>query len=566
MNGAISEHKRRMKYISMFPPPPLGTTAREKLDKLISPLLQDADLDKEVRKRFKKATSIINAQLENGAAFPIDNLLRDFLLEYNGRNFQHGLRSMPSSFNVMEAFFEYVPDLSIFMLPQEKDHLFHSIEFLDYVTSGEAPSDYRDLLETLEEGVIYSYNLLNDVADITFKIRSGREYGIGGAAIVRHNSEISILLMSGEKTDIPKQTQELRENFVPMKPFPGKESIKPAEDRVMEAVPLLGNNQFWQTLVLSRVNLEDMTIDVRYVMIDMGNGYIIKSDDISILMSEVKNDFIEPSYEDTAKEMVKEIQDYDTLFELSKTSLYLPLFFEDHPDDILVENHPTKLFQRIKKRGKRKVKPKYIGPRERITHRPVSILRMPEYQYPNRTFHVSVPLKLEVSGFWRKLDPSQVGTDKHGRPIHGRTWVEKTLTWAQSEYAPEQLTTERHVAQLLPPSQNLDTPDRGYIYVMRSAAHAKDIFKIGLSRRSSEIRSAELSRTTGVPDQFLVVQEWEVSDCVKAERSIHQALSKYRMKPEREFFKAPYKVIVKTINEVLAEVEGTTSQIDNEEI
>jgi hypothetical protein len=566
MNDPISEHKRRMDYISMFAPPPLGTPSRETLDKWISSHPYDADFDKEMRKRFKKTTSIIDAQLENGASFPIDSLLRDFLLEYNGRNFQHGLRSMPSSFNVMEAFFEYVPDLSMFRLLQEKDHLFHSIEFLDYVTSGEAPIDCRDLLETLEERVIYSYNLLNNVADITFKIRTGREYGIGGAAIVRHNSEISILLMSGEKTAIPERTQELRENFAQVAPFPSKESIKPAEDRIMEAVPLLGNNQFWQTLVLSRVNLEDMTIDVRYVMIDIGNGYIIKSDDISILMSAVNKDFIEPRFEDTAKEMVKEIQDYETLFELSKTSLYLPLFFEDHSDDILVENHPTKLFQRIKKRGKRKVKPKYIGPREKITHRPVSILRMPEYQYPNRTFHVSVPLKLEVSGFWKKLDPSQVGIDKHGRPIHGRTWVEKTLTWAQSEFVPEQLVTERHTAGLFPSSRNLDTQERGYIYVMRSAAHAKDIFKIGLSRRSSEIRSAELSRATGVPDQFLIVQEWEVSDCVKAEKLIHQALLKYRMKPEREFFKAPYKVIVKAIGEVLVEVEGAPNHIDNEGI
>ncbi|MFC1860598.1 GIY-YIG nuclease family protein [Chloroflexota bacterium] len=119
---------------------------------------------------------------------------------------------------------------------------------------------------------------------------------------------------------------------------------------------------------------------------------------------------------------------------------------------------------------------------------------------------------------------------------------------------------------MFPSSRNLDTQEKGYIYVMRSAAHAKDIFKIGLSRRSSEIRSAELSRTTGVPDQFLIVQEWEVSDCVKAEKLIHHALLKYRMKPEREFFKAPYKVIVKVIGEVIVEVEGTPNHIDNKGI
>lgn len=157
--------------------------------------------------------------------------------------------------------------------------------------------------------------------------------------------------------------------------------------------------------------------------------------------------------------------------------------------------------------------------------------------------------KIETSGYWKQLGPRDVGRDKNGAVIHGRTWVSQTLSWVQEPTENETLVAAR--SRVISDSEN-----SGFIYVMRSAAHEKDIFKVGLTRRTSDIRSAELSRTTGSPDLFLVVQEWAVADCVAVERAVHQRLAKYRINPKREFFRAPYNIIFAAIDATLAELES----------
>jgi hypothetical protein len=466
---------------------------------------------------------------------------------------------MPTSFNVMEAFHEYVPELSMFRLLREVDHLLSFVEFLDYATSSEAPDGVTDVLGIMEDRVIYSYNVLNDPGDITFSISSGNEYGIGGAALVRHGAEVSILLLAGQKADLNEQTRLLREAKWSSPP-PGREWIKPDEDRVREAVPLLGNQNFWQTTVLARLDLEDMTLDVRYVMPDCGNAFMVETDDMSAFLSDASGDFIDARYEETAKSLLQRIEQYGTLFELCKTVLLLPLFYDQYAEEISTERHPTRLLGRIKKRGKPKTKIKYISQEERITHRLVSVLRLATCQHPVRTFHKAPEFKVEVSGFWKKLPQGQVGTDKRARPIHGRTWVEKTLTWVESEEDPGGIVSERHTTDPAVASRGSEGSTKGHIYVMRSAAHEKDIFKVGVTQRTADMRSDELSRTSGSPDKFLVVQEWEVTDCFKAEAVVHKSLAQYRINPNREFFKAPYRVIMSAIEAVLSQVDCDSPQ------
>ena len=92
---------------------------------------------------------------------------------------------------------------------------------------------------------------------------------------------------------------------------------------------------------------------------------------------------------------------------------------------------------------------------------------------------------------------------------------------------------------------------------MRSAAHQKDIFKIGLTKRDTEVRAKELGRSTSSPDWFLVVEEWYVDDCILAEKLIHEKLHEYRINPKREYFKARYSTIFSVIDEVINSFEGS---------
>ena len=159
--------------------------------------------------------------------------------------------------------------------------------------------------------------------------------------------------------------------------------------------------------------------------------------------------------------------------------------------------------------------------------------------------------KVETSGYWRRLKLTEVGEDRYGQPIHGRTWIKKTLSWVQSEHETLRVKTSNRT------EIESEGESAGRIYVMRSAAHPKDVFKIGLTARGTELRSDELSSETGALDKFLVVQEWNVVDYVRAEKFIHERLNQYRVNPKREFFQVPYKTIVKVIDQVLEELKNT---------
>ena len=552
----MSKHIHRMSHIGRYALPPKGTFARQSFEKWFDSLPPNVKLNKNIRKSFKKAHAIVCAQLENGCGFPVDEITRFFLLEYNDRNWRHGLRSMPSSFNVMEAFFEYIPEYSMFRLREERGHLFSFVEFLDYSTSSDVVDDIREALKYIEEGIIYSYNVDNDPGEITFSIDNGTEFGVGGASLVRYGSEVNILLLAGEKADLATESKEIQKKNWDMDELtvaPGKESLRPADDRKREAVPLLGNNQFWQSIVLTRVDFEDMTQNVRYVMKDFGDSFHVLTDDVDVFLDDLTGDFMDPRLEDVAKKAANKIKEYETIFELCKTIIYLPLYFWHYGDLIVSETHPTKLLE-SRRKGKWITREKLIGPKETIANRQVSVLRRDIRHGPDRTFYKAPPFKVGVSGYWKKLPVGQVGGDKRGQPIHGRTWVEKVLTWVEPTDDPGAILAKCESSQTSTATDDTFNPNKGYIYVMRSAAHDKDIFKIGLTRRPTEVRSSEISHSTGVPDKFLVVQEWEVNDCVKAESMIHQVLSQYRINPNREFFKAPYREIVKAIETVLEQL------------
>lgn len=131
--------------------------------------------------------------------------------------------------------------------------------------------------------------------------------------------------------------------------------------------------------------------------------------------------------------------------------------------------------------------------------------------------------------------------------------MERVLTWAQEYKDPGVLKAIRKTPEDDHCSSS-DHPNKGFVYVMRSAAHDKDIYKIGMTKRTTEVRSDELSRHTGVPDKFLVVQEWEFNDCVKAEALIHDELAEYRLSPNREFFKVKYPTITDVFEKVSKEL------------
>lgn len=181
--------------------------------------------------------------------------------------------------------------------------------------------------------------------------------------------------------------------------------------------------------------------------------------------------------------------------------------------------------------------------------------------------HYAPPqFQVEVDGFWRRLDPDSLGKGPNGEPVIGRTWVKEHIRWRDREqrpitvYVKSKISVARKRAKQItesPPKKKLESEveGEGKIYVMINPSLKRDIFKVGRTKRKSEDRAKELSSSTGVATDFLVVEEWDVDYCALAEKMIHESLNSFRM-TKKEFFKAPYKVIRKHIQEIVDKING----------
>ncbi len=78
-----------------------------------------------------------------------------------------------------------------------------------------------------------------------------------------------------------------------------------------------------------------------------------------------------------------------------------------------------------------------------------------------------------------------------------------------------------------------------------------DVYKVGFTSRDPKQRAEELSKATGVPMAYIVVEHWPNSDARDLEKRAHIALSEFRIQTGREFFKAEYETIRKRIINVL---------------
>lgn len=541
----MSKHIKRMQTIGGY-----NYLYKTMPKSYLEDLKNDPEYKRKMSKMWKRTTAIIHAQIMNGVKFGIEETLRHFLMEYNNRNFEHGLDSMPSSFNVMEAFLIHRPDLACFLLRDEKDNLFSMPEFIDFATSPDNNKDIRETLNYMEEGVIYSYSTYNDLEEFIFSTGNSKEYAASGVSMIRHDTEINMIMLAGEKTDLDKETKALHV-MEDVNVTPGKENIKPDPHWKREAVSLDGNSDFWQCLVLTRFDLSDATQDVRYVMKDCGDTYDITTDDINIFLGS-SGDFIDGT-EEAFKTSLERLKTYESLFEVCKSLLLLPLYFWSYGDSIVTEVHVTELFKKLNKVSWL-TKKKLLTPKERIGQRIVSVLHREVENSPSAVSYTSPEIKMERSGFWKQLPSSKVGKDKHGRDIHGRTWVDKTLSWVEKKTSSVIITGTNTKLKNIP-----DGPNKGYIYVMRSASDKGYIYKIGLTRRLPEVRASEVSRGTGVPTSYLVVEDWEVADCVLAEKIIHQELKDYRINEKREFFHAPYKLLREVIEKNVSAINNSMS-------
>lgn len=486
-----------------------------------------------VQSSWRRVKVLVSVRKQDGSGLTMSRALRTFFYEYAHRTVHHGPYSLPSSFNVVEAFLSYHNELCIFDTIPEVEHLLTIDDYFKWYEGEKWRFEPKVLVDVLRENIIYSYNFAYTPSG--FKLSTDTsELMIAGISFVRHGHELSCFLIAGENPPNPPDDKvcptQIADSFV----FPGKENIEPAvelgvKDRYLDEFP-----GFARVIMLTRLDLRANTHDVRYILCDFGNGYHPYSDDFYIYDG-MPADQIELLKIDA----IKGLKRYETLFSALASLVYLPVAFsveQAYTSNMVFATELSTNENCIRDAVKE------LGDSQCVRSRIVRCLARSSDSPSDASILIQPPeLEFQTDGFWKPLPPGQVGLDKNGIPIIGKTWVSRTESW--SSRSPEKFLLDR-------PPQPPDGPDPGTIYVVRCPEHGINVYKIGLTRRSAEIRAKELS-STPTPTPFGVMGSWEVGDCAKVEKEIHLKLGAYRIDTRREFFRLNISSITKAIESVI---------------
>ena len=494
-------------------------------------------------KRFQKRLPLFFLlRREGGSGFRMAKMLRYYFEDYNHRFLNHGPLALPVSFNVVQAFFEFNTEFSVFDLRQEQEHFLRLEDYFEWYTSDQKiPADPKILIDVLPEGVVYSYDMVGDTGAFTISTEGSR-LAIVGVSLVRHEHELSIILLSGENPPYPPDSEVSfieRPNSRPK----GKEGLSADESLSIKDRYMEGMTGFVKVLLLTRFNLVSKRHDVRYLNIDTGPGFMVLTDDPKIfdpstVGQEEQTEIIQNS--------IPIIDRYSQLFSALSSLIYLPVMFVAENNRVVEPTFTTSLGITTQKPNVRKAV-KEFGKKALILSRSVRCLTS-----ANKENLVSVGRRIieppnftfETTGFWKPLGPNEIGEDKSGNQIFGQTWVERMDTYSVKNADSFVISTQTKASV---------GNDPGMVYIMRSPSHGNDLYKIGITRRAIEQRAQELSSSTGSPLPFEVLASWEVDDCGVIEKEVHSRLKQYRVSKRREFFLTSLANIVHTVEQSIAD-------------
>jgi hypothetical protein len=473
------------------------------------------------------------------SGFQMAGTLNYFFHEYFTRIVEHGPDSLPTSANIGQDFLTYDAEYFVLDKREEREHLLTSDAYFDWYGKNDMPKEPSILKTVMDEGVVYSYEMTLDRA--TPRLRTDHsELVVVGMSLVRHADYLSCILVSGENPPDPSDEEikaTLKKDFDIL---PGKEWLQtqeqpPISERYLAVLP-----GFSRVNLLARFDLVEKKYESRYLGRDIGHGFLSSTDDARELES------IQSAWpaevEKYAKHTKETLDQYGVLFSALTSFIYLPLMFISEIDRVSDTKFATEMLTRqhdpeIKKAIQ------LLGEKGRRYYCTVKCLQsIAPVSSPNA--QISPPdMEFETAGFWRKLAANEIGADKDGNPIVGRTWTERHDVWHAPK--PTSFLIQSNEKQT-------DGPDPGVVYIVSSPAYGADVYKVGLTRRNADQRAKELSSATGVALPFGVVANWEVGDCAAVEKAVHHALNWCRLSSRREFFYTKLSTIVEVVQQAIA--------------
>ncbi|MFP9112415.1 GIY-YIG nuclease family protein [Flavobacterium sp. RHBU_3] len=541
----MKDRKARHREILRNALPPEDTSEYSKLiEKLEGRFLYDKKHNEFVKRSREKVFNSLEAQMLSNCDLVTEISLRQYLEDFNNRAWFYGLRSMPLMFNILEAFLNFRTPEIYFELIEEENYLISFFDFIDFITSKDFEEDKKLIDESITNEIIYNFNVGDDLEKIKFKSGDGQEFVIAGVSIIRRGNEITMLMIAGRKKNgddiLDKKDLEFRSNI------PGRARLTADfKERVQEEeydyIYLDKDEKYIKSVVACRVDLETMTIDARYIAEETSLAYGLITDEID----ETQIGKLDgKEWRETLESLKAAVEIYNPIFEALKLSLYLPYYF-NHNEDLIVEENLETHFKKLNTSPISKRKYRDVFGYKASVKALYSLNKKGVFS-PDIINLRDDLFRVETGGYWKKLEIGEIGLDKNGNPIHGRTWVNLTHSWFES--TEDGLVVEKEYDRFI-------GENAGFIYILRNPAMGKNIFKIGLTRKDVDERAKQLSKTS-VPDRFLKSHEWNVRDCVQAEKIIHEKLDFYRVDPRREFFNIDYEKAIAVISEVINEINA----------
>jgi hypothetical protein len=263
----------------------------------------------------------MTTRLSGGSGFTVAATLRHFFLEYFDRFHKYGPHSFPTSFNVIESFLKFSKRYFAFDIREEREHLLCLNDYLDWYTAGSYPDNPATLCDILPEGIAYCFNTVAPLQDFPIEA-PGSILRILGLALIRHNTELSLMVIAGETPPHPKDDEITLETDG--EPVEGRAMLKPDPSYTVESRYIPEMHGHARVIALTRFDLERSRYDVRYINLDIGKAYFVLSDDPRIMGHNTV-----PLSADTMQERLEAVSRYDSLFSAAASLMYLPAFFID---------------------------------------------------------------------------------------------------------------------------------------------------------------------------------------------------------------------------------------------
>ena len=521
----------------------------------------------EAKKLARRAKSFAIAQEKSGANQLADQTLRSFVKEYNNRIAVHGMveGEMPSSFHILEAFIEYIPHLLNFRILPERDYQIDASDFLEFASGTECPADPLEAAYELADGEVYNVTSTTDPHD-TLLASDTDTVGFVAANVIRRGDEAVVMLVCGSK-EVPEDV-DWTQNAVP-DPKPWVEGfVRGARREGAFKKWYLIWGDLYKKFVLARYDLSRQTLLERAV------GW--ESDVHWQWVTDI------PAFSDVPDEqrrnMAQRLDRYKTTWRLSESVLLIPSYLSKRYEVTATKKVRTELGRKTTIQNQTKHAP----PKSRVQFRMLRSLVVKRDKGSvgavGRTY-TPPRFQVEVEGFWRRLsNPESMGSDAAGNPVKGRTWVKAHLRYRENPPASDarivfikqtlrSAKAQAHGLRQKPIADTVPLPSArkeegfSHVYVLTNPALKSDLWKIGYTDGDPEDRARQLSSTTGVPVNYLVVESWIVTDGLLAESATHAALEDYRVTTRREFFQCQYSVLrnalVRAIEPWLITQEGT---------